>query len=76
MKTITIKEVEYIAHRLAKIVLEFNEPIPVYSTRFPNVLEGCVATPFQNFGGKLLYKGLIGVASILFYLMVNLHYSY
>ena len=73
MEIISIKEVEYIAHRLAKIVLEFNEPIPDYSTRFANVLESCLVVPFQNFGGKPLYKGLIGSAAMLFYLMIKNH---
>jgi hypothetical protein len=43
LKTITVKEVEYIAFRLAKELLSFNEPIPDFSTRFPNILESCLA---------------------------------
>jgi len=73
MKIITIKEVEYIAFRLAQEILSFNEPIPDFSTRFPNRLEGCLAVPFQSFGGKSLYPSLISKASILFYLMIKNH---
>lgn len=73
MKQLTVKEVEYIAFRLAKETLSFNEPIPDFSTRFPNILESCLAAPFQAFAGKSPYPGLIGKAGILFYLMVKNH---
>jgi death-on-curing protein len=73
MKVITVKEVEYVAHRLAQEMLAFNEPIPDFSTRFPNILESCLATPFQSFSKKSLYPTLISKASILFYLMVKNH---
>lgn len=73
MKEITLAEVEYIAFRLAKELLEFNEPIPDFSTRFPNILESCLAVPFQKFTRKDVYKGLIAKASILFYLLIKNH---
>jgi len=73
MKILSVKEVEYIVFRLAREILSFNEPIPDFSTRFPNILESCLATPFQTFSGKSLYKGFISKASILFYLMIKNH---
>jgi len=73
MKVITVKEVEYIAFRLAEEMLAFDEPIPDFSTRFPNILESCLATPFQSFSGRFLYPGLISKASMLFYLMIKNH---
>jgi death-on-curing protein len=73
MRNITIVEIEYLAFRLAKETLSFNEPIPEFGTRFPNTLESCMAVPFQTFSGKSLYKGLISKASILFYLMIKNH---
>ncbi|MGD9076660.1 MAG: type II toxin-antitoxin system death-on-curing family toxin [Desulfobacteraceae bacterium] len=73
MRIITIADVEYLAFRLAKEHLSFNEPIPDFSTRFPNVLESCVLTPFQRFSGKALYPRLVDKASILFYLMIKNH---
>ena len=72
MKNISIAEVEYIAFRLAK-ELPFEEHIPNFSTRFPNILESCLATPFQSFSRKSLYPTLISKASMLFYLMVKNH---
>lgn len=73
MKTITIIEVEEIAFRLAKELLALNEPIPNFSTRFPNILESCLITPFQSFSKKQLYPSFILKASILFYLMIKNH---
>ena len=73
MRIITVADVEYLAFRLAKEHLSFNEPIPDFSTRFPNVLESCVVTPFQRFSGKALYPSLVAKASILFYLMIKNH---
>jgi death-on-curing family protein len=73
MKVITIKEVEYVAFRLAREMLSYDEPIPDFTTRFPNSLESCLAVPFQKFSGKSLYPGLISKAAILFYLLIKNH---
>jgi prophage maintenance system killer protein len=73
VRIITIADVEYLAFRLAKEHLSFNEPIPDFSTLFPNVLESCVVTPFQGFSGKALYPTLVVKAGILFYLMIKNH---
>ena len=73
MKFISIAEIEYLAFNLAKETMDFNEPIPAFSTRFPNILESCLGTPLQGFSGKSLYHGLISKAAILFYLMVKNH---
>lgn len=73
METIHVKEVEYITFRLAKEKLAFDEPIPDFSTRYPHILESCLATPFQSFSKKSLYPGLLSKASILFYLLIKNH---
>jgi len=73
MKTITLKEVEDIAFRLAIEMLAFDEPIPDFSTRFPNILESCLAVPFQSFAKKSLYPTLVSKAAILFYLLIKNH---
>ena len=61
------------AYSLAKELMSWNEPIPDFGSRFPNILESCLAAPFHTFGGKNLYKGLIQRASALFYLMIKNH---
>ncbi len=75
MKTIpiSIAEVELVAFQLASALLKYNEPIPDFVTRFPSILESCLATPFQEFGGKFLYEGLVRKTSVLFYLMIKNH---
>lgn len=73
MKDITIKEVEYTSFRLAQEIMSFNEPIPDFTTRFPNILESCLGAPFQVFSGKNPYPGFTSKASILFYLMIKNH---
>jgi death-on-curing family protein len=70
---LTMADIEFIAFSLAKELMEGDEPIPPFDTRFPDKLESCVATPFQTFGGKSLYKGVTKKAAILFYLMVKNH---
>jgi len=73
VRIITVADVEYLAFRLAKEHLAFDEPIPDFSTRFPHVLESCLLTPFQTFSGKALYPSLVAKASVLFYLMIKNH---
>ena len=73
MKKITLKEVEFLALNLAKEMMAWNEPIPDFGTRFPNILESCLAGPFYSFQGKNLYHGTVEQSSILFYLMIKNH---
>ena len=73
IRRIKITEVEYTAFRLAKELMTWNEPIPDFGSRFPNILESCLAVPFQTFNQKPLYKKLIGKSAILFYLMIKNH---
>lgn len=72
-KSITIAEVEYTAFRLAEKFMTWDEPIPNFGSRFPNILESCLNQPFVRFSKKDLYRGLVGKASILFYLMIKNH---
>lgn len=73
MKYLTTQEVQYVAFRLAKVFMEWDEPIPGFGTRYPSVLERCLALPRQTFDKKPLYRGLITQAAILFYVMVKDH---
>ncbi len=72
-KKITVKEVEYVAFSFAQKLMTYDEPIPEFGTRFPNILESCIETPFMQFNKKDLYRGLIGKASVLFYFMIKNH---
>jgi death-on-curing protein len=73
VERLTLVEVEEIAFELARRHMEFDEPIPDFSSRFPGILEGCLAVPFQRFFGQDPYPTLAEKASILFYLMVKDH---
>lgn len=73
MKNLSIADVEFIAFRLAKELMAYDEPIPDFGTRFPDILESCILAPFQKFEKKSLYQGIIGKTSILFYLMIKNH---
>ncbi|MBN1258459.1 type II toxin-antitoxin system death-on-curing family toxin [Candidatus Peregrinibacteria bacterium] len=73
IKKLTLKEVEHIAHQLAKELMDWDEPIPRFSTRFPHKLESCIETPFMTFDVKPLYRGLPRIAAILFYLLIKNH---
>ena len=73
IRILTVKDIEYLAFIFAREKLTFDEPIPDFSTRYPNILESCLATPFQSFAQKSLYPGFISKASILFYLMIKNH---
>ncbi len=72
-KPLTVAEVEYAAFKLAEKLMTWNETIPPFGSRFPNILESCLATPFGIFSGKDLYRGLIKKSGILFYLLIKNH---
>jgi death-on-curing family protein len=73
VKILTVSEVAWIAHTLATRWMEWDEPIPPFSTRFPHRLESCLLVPFQTFGRRQLYRGLLSKAAILFYLLIKNH---
>jgi death-on-curing family protein len=53
--------------------MTYNEPIPEFATRFPNILESCLAVPFQRFQKRSFYRGIVEKAAILFYLLIKNH---
>ncbi|MBI5220349.1 MAG: type II toxin-antitoxin system death-on-curing family toxin [Candidatus Liptonbacteria bacterium] len=53
--------------------MEWDEPIPDFGTRFPNILESCLGAPFQSFGRTTPHPGLVQKSAFLFYLMVKNH---
>lgn len=73
MRVLTIQEVEFLAHRLAKELMAYDEPIPDLSSRFPKVLESCLGAPFQSYSKRDLYPSISDKAAILFYLMIKNH---
>ena len=72
-KPLTIAEVEYVAFKLAQKLMTWNEPIPDFGSRFPNILESCLGAPFGSFDKKDLYRGIVQKGSILLYLLIKNH---
>jgi len=70
---LSVADVEYTTFHLAREMLTFDEPIPDFSSRFPNAMESCLAVPFQIFSGKALYPTLISKTAMLFYLLIKNH---
>lgn len=68
-----IEQIEKITFEMAREMMTYNEPIPDFSTRIPNILESCLAMPFQTYDLKDLYPTFVSKASILFYLMIKNH---
>lgn len=73
IRQLTIEHVEELAHRLAREIMSWDEPIPDFGSRFPNILESCLAVPFQTFAKKDLYPRIEDKAAILFYLLIKNH---
>lgn len=73
VEPLSVGEVEYVAHALAADWFGDDEPIPEFSTRYPDRLESCLQQPFVELMGLDPYPGLAAKASILFYLMTKNH---
>ena len=72
-RQLTLVEVEFVAHRIARKLLQWDEPIPDFSSRYPHVLESCIAAPFQTYAQKDLYPELLDKAATLFYFLIKNH---
>jgi len=73
IERVELGEVELVAFTLAQTFMAWQEPIPDFNSRYPNVLESCLETPFQSFDGQDLYTRLADKAAILFYLLIKNH---
>lgn len=71
---IKLRDFESLCFNLARQHLTFQQhPIPGFETRSPGVLESCLETPLQRFGGKDLYPEPEEKLAALFYFMVKNH---
>lgn len=73
MHQLNLPHVEFMAHSVAIKMMEWNEPIPPFHTRFPGRLESCLAAPYSTYDKQDLYPTLTDKAAILFYLMIKNH---
>jgi death-on-curing protein len=73
-KRVDISDFENLCFGLAKEHLNFvDQPIPDFITRNPGILESCLETPFQSFGGVDPHPRFIDKLSLLFYLLIKNH---
>lgn len=70
---ITIHEFQLLLNAAQKSHLAKDEPIPELLRDHLSQVEGCLNSPFQTFSGSDLYRGFIGKATILFYLLIKNH---
>jgi death-on-curing family protein len=73
IKYISVADVEFSALQLAREFMEWGEPIPDFSTRFPDTLERCLANIRQTYNGKDLYPTLGDKVTMLFYTLIKDH---
>jgi death on curing protein len=74
IRWINLADFENLCFGFAKAHLDFTEqPIPDFITRNPGILESCLGTPLQSFGGVDPHPRFIDKLSILFYLLVKNH---
>ena len=73
IRRLMLADAEFIAHDLTRELMNYDEPIPPFATRYPGKLESCLINPFQTFDGKPLYRGLIRKAAVLFYGVIKDH---
>ncbi len=69
----TVNEIRFVAHELASKLMDYGEPIPDFSTRYPDALERSLGSLQQTFNKKDLYPTFLDKASIFFYLMIKNH---
>jgi death-on-curing protein len=70
---ININDFEGLCFDLAKEHFIFDQPIPDFITRNPGILESCLETPHQSFGGIDPYPRFIDKLSLMFYLLIKNH---
>lgn len=74
IRQLSLEEAEFVAHRLAiETMNSDDEPIPPFHTRERGKLESSLATPFQTFDGKPVYRTFYRRAALLFYLVAKNH---
>jgi len=73
MYRVTLADVEALAVELARATMQWGEPIPDFNTRYPGILESCLAAAFQTYAKRELYPGLIDKAAMIFYQMIKNH---
>lgn len=73
MKRVSLREAEYVAHRMARELMDYGEPVADFNTRYPGRLESCLDHPFTHLNGRYVYWTIYHRAAVLFYLVIKNH---
>jgi len=74
MKRIFLSEIEILFKNFNQGLKErYQEKMPSFETRYPNILESSLVVPFEEFGGKPFYETLPEKLAIVFYLLIKNH---
>ena len=66
-------DIKNICHAYAQTHLAYDEPIPSFETRFPNILKAVLASPQKIIQGERVYPTLPQQAAVLFYELIKQH---
>lgn len=70
---LNLEDIKELCFNLVIELLQFQEPIPEFETRFPAKLESILETPKQTFGNDELYPTLFEKATCYFYFIIKNH---
>jgi death-on-curing family protein len=73
IKRVSIVEAEYVAHRMARELMDYGEPVADFRARYPGRLESCLDHPFTYLNGRFVYWTISHRAAVLFYLLIKNH---
>jgi len=70
---LSIGDIKEICFSLVQELMQFEEPIPDFSTRFPQKLESIINLPQQGFGELELYPTIFEKAACYYYFTIKNH---
>ncbi|WP_430478114.1 type II toxin-antitoxin system death-on-curing family toxin [Streptomyces sp. P11-1] len=73
IERVSLLEAEYVAHGLARELMDYGEPVADFHARYPGRLESCLEQPFMHLQGRYVYWRLNHRAAVLFYLLIKNH---
>ncbi|MFI5746558.1 type II toxin-antitoxin system death-on-curing family toxin [Streptomyces sp. NPDC051644] len=73
IQRVSLKEAEYVAHKMARELMDYGEPVADFRARYPGRLESCLEQPFTYLNGRFVYWTISHRAAVLFYLLIKNH---
>jgi death-on-curing family protein len=73
IQRVSLAEAEYVAHKMARELMDYGEPVADFHARYPGRLESCLEQPFTHLNGRFVYWTIGHRAAVLFYLLIKNH---